>query len=158
MRVNAFQQNPTIRPLLRPNPKPAPEGPQPSPDGVELSRSTRSLTVAGGVSGALLGAIAGAQGAAALASLAGLGAGAATLVAAGPIFREGLEQSLNGDPINDIASTCGTIAAGGFLLASVSGAAAGLAYPVGLLAPAAGPIVGGLIGASVGAYLARRAA
>ncbi len=156
MKINAFQQMPTTRPLSRPTPPPPP--PINPDDKVELSSSPRPLTLAGAASGALLGALAGAQGAAALASVAGLGAAAATLVAVGPILRDGLQQSLNGDPLNDITSTCGTIAAGGFLLASVAGAAGGLAYPIGLLVPGAGPIVGGLVGASVGAYLASRAA
>lgn len=152
MKINAFQQLPTPRALKSPTPPPPPPTPNKPEDKIELS------TVAGGISGALLGALAGAQGAAGLASVAGLGAAAATLVAVGPTLRDGLEQSLNGDPLNDIASTCGTIAAGGFLLASVAGAAGGLAYPIGLLVPGAGPIVGGLVGASVGAYLASRAA
>lgn len=152
MKINAFQQMPTTRPLKNPTPPPQkPEAPQPS-DKIELT------TVAGGISGALLGALAGAQGAAGLASVAGLGAAAATLVAVGPTLRDGMQQSLNGDPLNDIATTCGTIAAGGFLLASVAGAGGGLGYVSGLIAPAAGPIVGGLIGASVGAYLASKAA
>jgi len=156
MKVSAYQQLPQNRPFNRSTPPPPPP-PNPN-DKVQISSHLTVPELAGGISGALLGALAGAQGAAGLAAVAGLGAGAATLAAAGPILRDGLQQSLNGDPINDIASTCGTIAAGGFLVASVAGAAGGLAYPIGLISPLAGPLVGGLIGASVGAYLASKAA
>ena len=152
MKINAFQQQPTTRPLNRPTPPPQkPEAPQPS-EKFELT------TAAGALGGAILGAFAGAQGPAGLASVAGLGAAAATAVAVGPTLHEGIQQSLNGDPLNDIATTCGTIAAGGFLLASVAGAGGGLGYVAGIVAPVAGPVVGGLIGASVGAYLASKAA
>lgn len=155
MKVNAFPQFQPAHKLPRPQ---QPELPNQPLDKVDLSPTPppRGSTVLAGVGGALLGVLAGQAGPAALASLTGLGAGAATAAWAGPVFKEGLDASLNGDPLNDITAVCGTVAAGSFLLASVAGAAGGLAYPIAVVLPAAAPIVGGLVGASVAAYLASR--
>ena len=116
----------------------------------------RGRTLLAGVGGALIGVLAGQAGPAALSSFTGLSAGVATAAWAGPIFKEGLDASLNGDPLNDLTAVCGTFAAGGFLLASAAGAAGGLAYPVAAVLPSVAPVLGGLVGASVCAYLASR--
>lgn len=156
----------STHPHLQPAQKlPRPQQPQvPSQptDKVDLNSQQdptppRGSTILAGVGGALLGVLAGQAGPAALASLTGLGAGAAGAAYFGPILKEGMDASLNGDPLNDITTVCGTVAAGGFLLASVAGAAGGLAYPIAAVLPAAAPIVGGLVGASVAAFLASRA-
>ena len=83
MKISAYQQLPQNRPLIRSTPPPPP--PTNPNDKVELNSNSTVPKLAGGISGALLGALAGSQGAAGLAAVAGLGAGAATLAAAGPI-------------------------------------------------------------------------
>ena len=108
--------------------------------------------VVGGITGALIGILAGHAGPGGVALAAGLGSAAVTTAAVGPILKEGLDQGMTGDVINDIAITCGTIAAGGMLLASTSASAAGLGYALAYAIPGASPVLGGLVGASVGAY------
>jgi hypothetical protein len=110
----------------------------------------------GGVAGALVGIMAGHAGPAGVALAAGAGAAAVTLAAAGPLFKDSLENSQTGNLFQDVILTCGTLAAGSMLLATTSGAAAGLAYPLaaglGSVVPLAAPVLGGVIGASVGSY------
>ena len=130
------------------------KGPQQSDPTPPPSNQGKRLLA--GVAGAVIGIAAGCAGPAGLAAAAGLGAVAVTVAKAGPMFQEGLNASLNGDPLNDVMMTCGTIAAGAMLTATVAGAAAGLTLPIGLLLPAAAPLVGGLIGAAVGNQLAPR--
>lgn len=150
--------------------KPAPSNPpesRPAPDSIEIGKGPQPTPppekepgwgpkVLGGFAGALVGILAGHAGPAGVALAAGVGAAAVTVAAAGPMFKDSLENSSTGNPFNDIILTCGTIAAGSMLLATTSGAAAGLAYPIsaGLstVAPLASPLIGGAIGASVGAY------
>lgn len=113
--------------------------------------------ILGGFAGALVGILAGHAGPAGVALVAGAGAAAMTLNAAGPMFKESLENGATGNPLHDIILACGTIAAGSMLLATTGAAAAGLAYPVtaGLASaiPLAAPLIGGAIGASVGGHL-----
>ncbi len=131
------------------------EGPAPEPPPGPNS-NTFGQKVVGGFAGALVGILAGHAGPAGLAAAAGLGAAAVTLAAAGPLLKDGLQQGLNGDLLNDVVLTCGTVAAGAMLTATMAGSAAGLAYPLGLALPGATPVLGGLVGASVGAYLGMR--
>lgn len=105
--------------------------------------------------GALIGAAAGLGGAAGLAAAAGIGAAALTVALAGPVLKEGLESGMSGNPLHDITATLATVAAGAMLTATAAGAAAGLTLPVGLLAPAAAPFAGALVGAGAGYGLAR---
>jgi len=112
--------------------------------------------VVGGITGALVGILAGHAGPGGVALAAGLGGAAVTVATAGPVLKEGLEQSLNGDLLNDLAMTCGTIAAGSMLPATTAGAEGGLGFALAYALPAASPVLGGLIGASVGAYFGMR--
>lgn len=131
------------------------EGPAPEPPPGPNSNSFGQRVI-GGFAGALVGILAGHAGPAGLAAAAGLGAAAVTLAAAGPLLKDGLQQGLSGDLLNDVVLTCGTVAAGAMLTATMAGSAAGLAYPLGLALPGATPVLGGLIGASAGAYLGMR--
>lgn len=74
----------------------------------------------------------------------------------GPMLQDGIQNSLSGDLLNDLVVTCGTIAAGGILVATGAGVGGGLAFPVVHLMPSAAPILGGLVGGATGAFLARR--
>lgn len=126
----------------------SPTPPQnPTPEGGSGAK------VIGALAGGLVGILAGHAGAAGLATLAGVGAAAVTLAATGPLFQQSLEEAGKANNVFDsVILTCGTIAAAGMLTATMAGAAGGLGYTAGLIAPAAAPVVGGLVGASVGGY------
>ncbi|MBS2040972.1 hypothetical protein JST97_38655 [bacterium] len=103
-----------------------------------------------------MGILAGHAGPAGVALAAGAGAAAVTFGATAPLFKDSLENGTTGNPMYDMILVCGTVAAGGMLLATTGAAAAGLAYPTALglsrVAPLAAPLLGGAIGASVGSY------
>lgn len=127
-----------------------------APPPQEPSSNSFGTRALGGFAGALVGILAGHAGPAGLATAAGLGAAAVTLATAGPLLKEGLDQGLSGDLLNDVVLTCGTVAAGAMLTATMAGAAGGLAYPLALALPGAAPVLGGLVGAATGAYFGIR--
>lgn len=163
MKVQSFTQQPILRSLpARPSASPQTSASAAS-DRVELNASQQSPPAQqspskfgpralGAVAGALVGIAAGHAGPAGVALAAGVGAVAVTLAATVPFFKDSLDQSMTGNPLNDIILTCGTVAAAGFLTAQAAGAAGGLAFGLGHALPSATPVLGGLVGASVGGY------
>lgn len=160
MKIQSFSHPASLRSLPS-RPAPAQEKPSQVSDQVDLSSSQSAAQetpskfgsrAVGALAGALVGIMAGHAGPAGVALAAGVGATAVAVAAAGPFFKDSLDQSMTGNPIHDVLLTCGTVAAAGILTAQVAGAAGGLGYGLSHLMPSATPVLGGLVGASVGGY------
>lgn len=119
------------------------------------SEANTARMLFGAIGGAIAGMAVGRSGNAAVASAAGLGSAAVTVSTTAPIFKQSIEDGLNGSILNDLAVTCGTVAAGGFLVSSAAIGGAGLAYAASVAIPGAAPVVGGIIGAALGAFYAK---
>ena len=150
MKIAQLSHSPIYSASARPAPQHQEAAPQ---DAFERSDESKfGSRVLGGIAGGIVGALAGQAGPQAVTASAGLGTAAVTVGAAGPFLKESLEAGKTGDLFNDLTATCATIAAGGFLTASAAAGAAGLVYPLASAIPGAAPILGGIIGASVGAF------